>query len=146
MKKMRDFPLNFCKCGIAGWCLEVMFTSMESVMAHDWRLMGRTSLLMVPIYGMGALLAPIGNGVDRWIGDSPCRTTDQYMRHGVLYMVLIFTAEYVSGTWLKARGMCPWDYTGRQSSINGLIRLDFAPLWFATGLFFERLTRQKKNV
>ena len=146
MKKMRDFPLNFCKCGIAGWCLEVMFTSMESVMAHDWRLMGRTSLLMFPIYGMGALLAPIVNWVDRWIGDSPCRTTDQYMRHGVLYMVLIFTAEYVSGTWLKARGMCPWDYTGRQSSINGLIRLDFAPLWFATGLFFERLTRQKKNV
>lgn len=146
MKKMRDFPLNFCKCGIAGWCLEVMFTSMESVMAHDWRLMGRTSLLMFPIYGMGALLAPIGNWVDRWIGDSPCRTTDQYMRHGVLYMVLIFTAEYVSGAWLKARGMCPWDYTGRQSSINGLIRLDFAPLWFATGLFFERLTRQKKNV
>ena len=91
-------------------------------------------------------MAPNGNWVDRWIGDSPCRTTDQYMRHGVLYMVLIFTAEYVSGTWLKARGMCPWDYTGRQSSINGLIRLDFAPLWFATGLFFERLTRQKKNV
>ena len=42
---------------------------MESVMAHDWRLMGRTSLLMFPIYGMGALLAPIGNWVDRWIGE-----------------------------------------------------------------------------
>lgn len=32
------------------------------------------------------------------------------------------------------------DYTGRHSSINGLIRLDFAPLWFMTGLLFEKIT------
>jgi len=143
MSRLRDFPLNFCKCGIAGWCLEVMFTSIESVMAQDWRLMGRTSLLMFPIYGMGALLAPIGRAVDAWLGSRPLRSTDQYVRHGMLYMVLIFTAEYISGAWLKARGMCPWDYSGRQSNINGLIRLDFAPLWFATGLLFEQITKKK---
>lgn len=145
MSRLKEFPLNFCKCGIAGWCLEVMFTSMESIMARDWRLMGQTSLLMFPIYGMGALLAPIGKAVDRWIGSQPLRGTDQYVRHGMLYMVLIFTAEYISGAWLKARGMCPWDYSGRQSNINGLIRLDFAPLWFATGLLFERITKTKKE-
>ena len=137
--------MNFFKCGVAGWCLEVMFTSMESVMAGDWRLMGRTSLLMFPIYGMGALLAPIGKWVDFWVGDSPVRGRDQYVRHGMIYMVLIFTAEYISGAWLRARGMCPWDYSGRQSNINGLIRLDFAPLWFATGLLFEGITRKRKN-
>ena len=145
MKKIREFPVNFFKCGVAGWCLEVMFTSMESVMAGDWRLMGRTSLLMFPIYGMGALLAPIGKWVDFWVGDSPVRGRDQYVRHGMIYMVLIFTAEYISGAWLRARGMCPWDYSGRQSNINGLIRLDFAPLWFATGLLFEGITRKRKN-
>lgn len=118
---------------------------MESVMAGDWRLMGRTSLLMFPIYGMGALLAPIGKWVDFWVGDSPVRGRDQYVRHGMIYMVLIFTAEYISGAWLRARGMCPWDYSGRQSNINGLIRLDFAPLWFATGLLFEGITRKRKN-
>lgn len=117
---------------------------MESVMAQDWRLMGRTSLLMFPIYGMGALLAPIGRLVDFWVDDGPVRVTDQYVRHGMLYMVLIFTAEYVSGAWLRARGICPWDYSGRQSNINGLIRLDFAPLWFATGLLFEQITRKKR--
>ena len=42
---------------MTGWCLEVVFTSMESILIHDWRLMGRTSLLMFPIYGCGALLA-----------------------------------------------------------------------------------------
>lgn len=145
MSRLKEFPLNFCKCGIAGWCLEVMFTSMESIMARDWRLMGQTSLLMFPIYGMGALLAPIGKLTDRWLGGQPLRSTDQYVRHGMLYMVLIFTAEYISGAWLKARGMCPWDYSGKQSNINGLIRLDFAPLWFATGLLFEQITKKQKR-
>ena len=124
----------------------MLFTSAESMMLHDWRLMGKTSLLMFPIYGMGALLAPIGRGVDRWlqVDQTPLRLQDRVMRHGVLYMVLIFTAEYCSGAWLKARGICPWDYTGRHSNINGLIRLDFAPLWFLTGLLFEQLSKKPR--
>ncbi len=60
-------------------------------------------------------------------------------------MVLIFTAEYLSGMWLRARGMCPWDYSGRMASVNGLIRLDFAPLWFMTGLLFEQITKKRKK-
>ncbi|MEG0216630.1 MAG: hypothetical protein RSB57_02205 [Hungatella sp.] len=138
--------INFMKCGVAGWCLEVIFTSVESMMLQDWRLMGKTSLLMFPIYGMGALLGPIGQGLDRWLCVSPGErlpAKDRMVRHGILYMVLIFTAEYLSGMWLKTRGMCPWDYSGRQTSINGLIRLDFAPLWFATGLLFEQITKKK---
>lgn len=116
---------------------------------RDWRLMGKTSLIMFPIYGMGAFLGPIGSGVDRWIADgsglekTTLKMSDRIIRHGMLYMVLIFTAEYITGSWLKARGMCPWDYTGRNSNINGVIRLDFAPLWFATGLLFEQITKKK---
>ena len=121
---------------------------MESMMLQDWRLMGKTSLLMFPIYGLGALLSPIGEGIDRWLavegGSLPSLSAgDRIVRHGVLYMVLIFTAEYFSGAWLRARGICPWDYTGRHSNINGLIRLDFAPLWFCTGLLFEEITKKK---
>lgn len=131
-------------------------------MLNDWRLMGKTSLLMFPIYGLGALLAPIGKGIDRWLDvtgvvgipkkgnvssvrveAAPLRLWDRILRHGMLYMVLIFVAEYISGTWLRAKGICPWDYTGRHSNINGLIRLDFAPLWFLTGLLFERITKKK---
>ena len=68
------------------------------------------------------------------------------MRHGLLYMVLIFMVEYAAGAWMTERGICPWDYTGRHSSINGLIRLDFAPLWFGTGLLFENLTKSHANL
>ena len=118
---------------------------MESILIHDWRLMGQTSLLMFPIYGCGAFLAPIGSLVDRWIGDGPLNRTDWIIRHGFLYMVLIFTAEYLSGAFLQARGICPWNYTGFQTSVNGLIRLDFAPLWFATGLLFEQISKFPKK-
>jgi len=143
MTRLNQLPINFIKCGITGWCLEVLFTSVESIMAHDWRLVGRTSLLMFPIYGCGALLAPIGRMIDRWIGENPLSSADRMIRHGMLYMVLIFVAEYVSGMWLRTRGICPWDYTGSQTSINGLIRLDFAPLWFGTGLLFEQITKKR---
>lgn len=140
---IKRIPVDFLKCGVAGWCLEVIFTSLESVANHDWRLMGRTSLLMFPIYGCGAFLAPIGRWVDRWIGESPLNLRDKTIRHGLLYMVLIFAGEYISGAFLKARGICPWDYTGRQTNIGGLIRLDFAPLWFGTGLLFEQITKKR---
>lgn len=144
--QLKPTVINFIKCGVTGWCLEVMFTSVESIMIRDWRLVGKTSLIMFPIYGMGAMLGPIGNRIDRWLEIPPERSVsvrDRVMRHGMLYMVLIFTAEYLTGAWLRARGMCPWDYTGRNTSINGLIRLDFAPLWFATGLLFEQITKKK---
>lgn len=101
---------------------------------------------MFPIYGLGALLLPIGKRVDRWLETTPgeaLRPGDRMVRHGMLYMVLIFITEYIAGAWLRSNGMCPWDYTGRHSNINGLIRLDFAPLWFATGLLFENLTKKK---
>ena len=104
MNRLKDLPINFFKCGVTGWCLEVVFTSLESVMVHDWRLIGRTSLLMFPIYGMGALLAPISSAVDRWIGQIRLRPADRIVRHGILDMVLIFTAEYLSGMWLRSQG------------------------------------------
>ncbi|MCC8059774.1 MAG: hypothetical protein LUC99_09560 [Clostridiales bacterium] len=143
MERIKELSENFLKCGVTGWCLEVMFTSVGSIMAHDWRLMGQTSLLMFPIYGLGALLAPIGRLTDWWIGEKGVRAGDRFLRHGVLYMVLIFTTEYFSGMWLRARGMCPWDYSASQSNVGGLIRLDFAPLWFATGLLFEQITKKR---
>ncbi len=55
-------------------------------------------------------------------------------------MVCIFIAEYASGWGLeKLIGSCPWDYTGSKFSIKGLIRLDYAPVWFAVGIIYERL-------
>ena len=110
----------------------------------DWKMMGRTSLYMFPIYGLGVLLGPIGRGVDAWIGDfGEISVRDWIIRHGILDMVLIFLTEYLTGSLLRRFGICPWDYTGRMLQINGVIRLDFAPFWFGTGLLFEYLTGRK---
>lgn len=124
--------------------MEIIFTSIESILSGDMRLMGRTSLLMFPIYGMGALLGPVCRSIDHWIGDADrlC-LRDKFWRHGMHDMVLIFLAEYVSGAFLKRHGICPWDYSGRLLNIDGLIRLDFAPCWFGAGLLFERITLGK---
>ena len=55
---------NFIICGLTGWGLEILLTSAESLAAGDWKMMGRTSLYMFPIYGLGVLLGPIGRGAD----------------------------------------------------------------------------------
>lgn len=55
-------------------------------------------------------------------------------------MSLIFSAEYISGKFLRAKNLCPWDYSHAKWNINKVIRLDYAPLWFLVGLFFEQIT------
>lgn len=154
---LSGFWSSFCRCGIAGWCMEVMFTSVDSIMAGDWRLMGRTSLLMFPIYGMGALLLPINGLIDQWIAGIPGQERGRkspireglrsqaaiLVRHGLIDMVLIFTAEYISGLWLTGLGICPWDYSMCLDHVRGVIRLRFAPLWFGAGLLLEWLTERR---
>lgn len=152
--QLRQFLLNFCRCGITGWCLEVMFTSVDSVISGDFRLMGHTSLLMFPIYGMGALLFPVGRLLDLWLtgipgmeqaGEDRLSAAARRIRHGLVFMVLIFMAEYAAGMWLKALGICPWDYSAWPDQVRGVIRLKFAPLWFGTGLLFEYITGKKRG-
>ena len=55
---------------------------------------------MFPIYGCGALLGPIGKWIDDWLNPGRVLTvkkSDLAVRHGMLYMVLIFVAKYASG-------------------------------------------------
>lgn len=132
----------------------MMFTSVDSIMMGDWRLMGRTSLIMFPIYGMGALLGPVSRLVDGWLSGLPgfedasrerISRTALLIRHGLLFMVLIFMAEYITGIWLTGAGICPWDYSHWPDNVDGVIRLNFAPLWFGTGLLFEQITKSKSR-
>ena len=144
--RWKTWVRNFMLCGLTGWGLEILLTSVEAFAAGDMKFMGKTSMYMFPIYGMGVLLGPIGKWVDSWIGDrGRIAVKDRIFRHGILDMVLIFFAEYLTGTFLKSFGICPWDYTGRMLNVDGVIRLDFAPFWFMTGLLFEYLTREKEG-
>ncbi len=121
------FIKNFLKCGLIGWCMEIIFTAMDALRRRDLTLMGNTSLWMFPIYGSAAILAPISRLL---------RKKTVWVR-GLTYMSLIFSVEYISGRLLKKHQLCPWDYGRSPWNINRVIRLDFAPFWFGAGLLFE---------
>lgn len=131
----RQFLHNFLRCGLIGWCMEIIFTALDSFRRRDMRLMGTTSIWMFPIYGSAALLSPLC----RLLSKAPV-----WIR-GLSYMSLIFSAEYLSGRILKKHSRCPWNYGRSRWNIKQVIRLDYAPLWFAAGLLFEQVLMGRKQ-
>ena len=134
---LTNFIKNFLKCGLTGWCLEILFTSMDSLRRRDMTLKGHTSLWMFPIYGSAAVLSPISRMLR---GKSA-------LARGLTYMSLIFSAEYLTGRLLSRKKSCPWDYRRSRWNIGRVVRLDFAPCWFCVGLLYEQLLSpgQKKT-
>lgn len=123
--------------GFAGWCIEIFWTGLGSLLSGDINLRGWTYLWMFPIYGLAIILEPVH---DR-IRDLPI------LARGGIYTLIIFLIEYSTGFFLRnAIGTCPWDYSESAFSINGLIRLDYAPAWFAAGLLFERVHDTLKSI
>ena len=90
---------------------------------------------MFPIYGMAAFLAPVCTAVR-----GKCTAV-----RGTVYTVCIFLTEFGTGSLLKKHDLCPWDYSKSKANIKGLIRLDYAPLWFGVGLLYEHLLGIKKH-
>lgn len=128
-KNTTGFAKNFLKCGLTGWCMEILFTALGSLRKRDLSLKGGTSVWMFPIYGCAALISPISRLLKK-------RPT--WLR-GLTYMGIIFSTEYLTGRLLSRRKLCPWDYGRSRWHVNRVIRLDYAPCWFAAGLLFERL-------
>ena len=125
--------LRFILYGLGGWCGEIIFTSIRDRIrgrVHDWKLTGTSYLWMFPIYGSIAILyEPVHDAIRPWAW--PLR--------GIVYMLGFFAIEYLTG-WLlkKLTGACPWDYSRWSPySVNGFIRLDYAPIWFLIGLGLE---------
>lgn len=121
---------DFIRCGMYGWCIEILWTGLHSLLRRDPKLTGVSSLHMFPIYGMASLIRPLS---------SVLKHLHTFTR-GLIYMLGIFLVEYTSGSYLKKHNCCPWDYSSSPWHINGVIRLDYAPLWFLTGLFYEKAT------
>lgn len=44
-----------------------------------------------------------------------------------------------TGSFLKKKGCCPWDYSDAKHNYKGIIRLDYIPVWFLVGLIYERV-------
>ena len=129
------FEKNFLYCGAIGWCLELIWTGLHSLKVGRKNLMGHSSLWMFPIYGCASIIAPLSKFY---------RNCNVFLR-GFIYMIHIFLGEYVFGSFLKKYHCCPWDYSNSKFHLNGLIRLDYAPLWFFTGLLHEKLLNKQEE-
>ena len=90
---LTNFTKNFLKCGLTGWCLEILFTSMDALRRRDMTLKGHTSLWMFPIYGSAAILSPI----------SRLLRGKSALTRGLTYMSLIFSIEYLTGRFLTRK-------------------------------------------
>lgn len=120
---------RFLIYGFTGTIIETLWTGLNSLVYGNMTLMTHTSLWMILIYGLMVFNEPIFTHL---------RPKPFYFR-GIIYTLIIFSAEYLSGHILKSFGVCPWDYSYAGHSINGLILPAYAPLWFAAGLFYEQL-------
>ncbi|SCN24236.1 putative membrane protein [Clostridium sp. N3C] len=110
--------------------MEVIWTGLGALLNGDIKLSGTTYIWMFPIYGSAVFLEPI---------QTKLRNMPFILRGGV-YGILILLTEYVSGIFLRYLiGCCPWDYSGNPLSLNGVIRLDYFPVWCCVGLLFEKI-------
>jgi uncharacterized membrane protein len=126
--------IRFLIYGLLGWCFEIVWTAITDRVrgaAGDWRLTGHTYLWMLPIYG---LLAPLGEPLHNLLRHH------FWLLRGLVYLAGIWAVEFVTG-WLlrKLTGKCPWDYSHLRGNFQGLIALEYAPVWFLFGLGFERV-------
>lgn len=132
--------IRFLIYGVFGWCAEIVWTATSTVVDAvcrgkqiDRRLTGHTYLWMFPIYGAGGLLFEVAHRVVRgwpWPG------------RGITYVLGCFAVEYAAGWLIKqVSGSIPWDYSYSRAHVHGLIRLDYAPVWFAFGMLLERVER-----
>ncbi len=122
---------NFIKCGITGWCMELLFTSACCIKKKDYKLIGQTSIWMFPIYGMAAVIKPVSSKLKKH--------NRKIIERGLIYTVGIYATEFTTGTMLKKKDRCPWDYSKSKYNVKGVIRWDYAPLWFLVGLVYEKM-------
>lgn len=120
---------NFFLCGSVGWCLEIFWTGCHAFLRGEPTMIGKSSLLMFPIYGCAALIVPVYQKIAAF----PIAV------RGLFYTAGIYLAEFTSGSILKYFHMCPWDYSHTPLHYKGIIRLDYIPVWFVTGLLFEKI-------
>ncbi|MEG1458585.1 MAG: hypothetical protein RR056_05865 [Acetivibrio sp.] len=132
----RCLTSNFILCGLCGWCFECFWTGLGAIRKkEDKRLICNTSIWMFPIYGSAALIEPISHLLKPF----------SFITRGVVYTAFIFLTEFFTGSWLRKRGACPWDYSDSSLNYKGLIRLDYAPLWFTMSLLYEKILSFSKK-
>jgi Putative ABC-transporter type IV len=116
--------------GMLGCFAEVIWTGITR---RERGCIGSVSLYMFPLYG--TLLPYLFAPAYRMLVRMGLRV---YSR-AVLYAMAILMIEYVYGKILRwIIGVCPWEYK-RGMHVDGLIRIDYAPVWGLAAIGLERV-------
>jgi hypothetical protein len=119
---------------LLGLGLETCFTAASEWPAkRDRHLLGFSSLWYIPLYA----LAP-----PAFLFLGPRLFGLNWALRGLIYTGAIYLVEFSGMLTLRGLlGSSPSEegYRKCRWNVHGLIRLDFAPAWFAAGLFFERV-------
>ncbi len=77
---------------------------------------------MLPIYGLAVFLfEPLHNFLRPY----------PWPLRGLVYVAGIYVVEFLTGWLLRIiTGKCPWDYSQARFQFMGLVRWDYAPVWF----------------
>lgn len=124
--------VKFLCYGVIGWIIEIIYTGSGSLLVGSLKLTGHTYLWMLPIYGCAVFLEPFYERM----------RSSPWIVRGILWAGIIFLVEYLSGWILQTTiGVCPWDYSlYSRYTLDGFIRLDYFPIWFMSGLLFEKIS------
>lgn len=133
MRELRAWE-RFVFYSCFGVALEVVFTSLfDFVLILDPRLPGQSYLWMFPAWGIGLTGLEKVSSLNVW-------KELQWWKRAIIHAFMIFCIEALYGATLREiTGTVPWDYSDAWLSIDGLIRLDYFPLWAGLGLGLERL-------
>ena len=124
---------------LLGITLEVFWTSvLNSIKTKNPKLTGKTYLWMFPIYALVPFLYLLVL--------SQFQQTNIFIK-GIIYMFGFYLLEFTSGYLIKKIvGVSPWDYEnysikifGKRytSNFQGLICIQYAPIWYLYGIFGE---------
>ena len=118
---------RFVLYGLIGMGMEVLWTGIFSLLKKNYYLTANTSFWMFFICGSAVFFEPV------------CKNLLflPIMVRGGIYMVFIYGMEYATGKVLKFFNTCPWDYSHNKFNIEGIICLNYAPVWFAVGIIYE---------
>ena len=125
---------DFIKCGGLGRCMEIFCTGLHALGNREWKMTGHLSSSHVSHLRHGSVSA-----LSRRLKKSSHPDSRQSLHAGNFCL-----CELGTGMFLKHFHMCPWDYSNTPYHYKGVIRLDYAPVWFFTGLFYEKILSLKE--
>lgn len=118
--------------GMLGFAYEIVFTSLWDFVASNFtnfKFKGYSSLWSFLIYGSCSFC---GEQVYFYTKNR----FSAFLR-GLIYIQMAYTWEFIGGLILNQFSARTWDYTHYKYDVMGLIALEYAPLWFCSGLLQE---------